>query len=196
LRIFTPGILTHTRPGSKLFSSRGEHHPESQKWRKVKMMKKSFLLALFACVFLLGQGRANAQEAKVQFILRIEGLNFSEPFAECSGLGSQNEIIEHHIVYPNGEDLIRKIPGRLRLFEITCRRTVTANRSLWTWRKLIEDGNVDYARQNGEIFLGDSKGVPIARWVFSAGWPASLKISDKDFREEVVLTVENLERAH
>ena len=159
------------------------------------MIKKSFLLALFACVFLLAQGQANAQEAKVKFTLRVDGLNLVEPFAECSGLGSQNEIFEHRIVI-NGEEVIRKLPGRLMFYEITCRRTMTANRSMWTWRKLVEDGRVDDARHDGEIVLADSKSVEIARWVFFRGWPASLKISDKDSREEVALTVEAFERVH
>ena len=162
------------------------------------MVKKTFLLALFACVFLLGQGRANAQETKLQFqfILRVEALGFVETFAECSGMGSQSEIIEHRIVPPSGDDYIEKIPGKVKLYEITCRRAVTAKSSLWTWRKLIEDGNSQAARQDGEISLSDLKGVEIARWVFKRGWPASLKINDKEFREELVLTLEDFERVH
>lgn len=160
------------------------------------MVRKTFLLALFACVFLLGQGRANAQETKLQFqfILRVEALGFVETFAECSGMGSQSEIIEHKTVTPDGHEIIEKLPGKLKLYEIACRRAVTGKSSLWTWRKLIEDGNFQAARQNGEIILTDLKGIEIAGWVFNNGWPASLKISDKDFREELVLTVEDFER--
>ena len=156
------------------------------------MVKKTFLLALFACVFLLGQGRANAQDTKLQFqfILRVEALGFMETFAECSGMGSQNEIIEpplHLGLLPP-----EKIPGQLKRYEITCRRLVTAKRSLWIWRKLIEQGND--ARHDGEIILTDLRGIEIARWVFRHGWPASLKISEKDFREELVLAVDDIER--
>jgi phage tail-like protein len=155
------------------------------------------LLALFACVFLLGQGRANAQETKLQFqfTLRVEALGFVETFAECSGMGSQSEIIEHTIIYPGG-DITTKLPGKLKFYEITCRRAVTARSSLWTWRRLIEDGNVLAEGTNGEISLIDLKGVEIARWVFTRGWPASLKINDKDFREELVLTLAGVERVH
>ena len=160
------------------------------------MMKKTFLLALFACVFLLGQGRANAQETKGQlpFILRVEALGFVEPFAECSGMGSQNPIIERRVTNANGGAIVEKLPGQLKLYEITCSRLVTSRSSLWSWRRLIEVGNFNSAQRNGEIILTDLRGAEIARWVFNNGWPASLKISDKDLREELVLAVEDLER--
>jgi hypothetical protein len=157
------------------------------------MMKKTFLFALFVCAFLLGQGRANAQETRlqVQFILRVEALGFVEPFAECSGMGSQSDILEplDHFGFPIG-----KIPGQLKRYDITCRRVVTVKRSLWNWRKLIEEQNLSAALQHGEIVLTDLRGIEIARWVFSRGWPASLKISDKDFREELVLSVDDIQR--
>jgi len=157
------------------------------------MIKKTFLLALFACVFLLGQGRANAQETRLQFqfTLRVEALGFVEPFAECSGMGSQSDILEPE---PHFGILIGKIPGETKRYDITCRRLVTVKRSLWNWRKLIEDRNLGAAQQDGEIVLTDLRGIEIARWVFSRGWPASLKISDKDFREELVLSVDDIQR--
>jgi phage tail-like protein len=158
-------------------------------------MKKTFLLLLFACAFLLGQSQANAQD-RAQFTFKVEVGDLVEIFAECSGLGSQNEIVEHRILDPRGNEVIRKIPGKLKYNDITCKRSVTARDALWDWRKQVEDGQVDSARLNGWIILIDLKGIEIARWQFSRGWPSSLKLSDKDFREELVLTVEDLERAH
>jgi phage tail-like protein len=160
------------------------------------MTKKTLLPLLFACAFLLGQSQANAQETKPQFTFKVEAGEFVEIFAECSGLGSQNEIIEHKILDPGGNEVIRKIPGKLKFYEITCKRPVNARDALWDWRKQVEVGHVDSARLNGRIILIDLKGIEIARWEFFRGWPASLKLSDKDFREELVLTVEGLERAH
>jgi phage tail-like protein len=160
------------------------------------MVKNALLLVLFAGAFLFGPGQAKAQETKpqFQFILRIEALNLVEPFAECSGIGSQTEIVEHKILSEDGHDIVQKIPGRLSFNNITCRRLVSANTAIWKWRERVEEGNIQQARRHGEIILYDVKGIQIARWAFFNSWPVSLKISDKDFREELVFTSEGIQR--
>ena len=161
-------------------------------------MKNTLMLALFACAFLLGQGQANAQDTKPQFrfMLRVETQGIMDTFAECTGMGSQSEVIEHKILIGPGREVIRKIPGRLTFTNITCRRAVTNSKSVSNWRKSIEEGKVDEDRSNGEIILMDARLIEIARWSFSNAWPASLTINEKDFREELVLTVEGIERVH
>ena len=148
------------------------------------MMKNTLMLVLFACAFLLNQGQANAQETKPQFrfMLRVEALGIMDSFAECTGMGSQSEIIEHKILIGPGREIIRKIPGRLSFTNITCKRAVTANKSLWNWRKSIEEGRVDEGRSNGEIILLDARLIEIALWSFSNAWPASLTLNEKEFR--------------
>ena len=39
-------------------------------------------------------------------------------FTEASGLGSEHEVIEHKIVSPEGREIVRKIPGRLKWGDI------------------------------------------------------------------------------
>src|SRR5262245_34658671 len=102
-------------------------------------MRRTILLpVMFAIAFLLGQGQASAQET-LQAAVVIDG-SIIGYFSECSGMGSENEIIENIVHTP--QEIIQKIPGRLKLQNITCRRPLGTNSSLWKWRGFVEQGNV------------------------------------------------------
>lgn len=161
-------------------------------------MRKTILLPmLFAFAFLLGQVRANAQgppEPKMQAALEIDGTVVAY-FSECSGMGSASEIIEHRVINAQGLDLIQKLPGKVSFQDITCRRSLSvANNWLWDWRRLVELGQLSGARKSGKIILINSQYAPVAQWTFDNGWPVSLKITEKDMREELVITVEGIRR--
>ncbi len=95
-------------------------------------------------------------------------------FTECSGLGSEHDVIEHKIVGAQGKEMVRKIPGRLKWGDISLKRGVTANMDMWTWRKQVEDGKVDEARKNGTISMYDQAGTLVAAWNFENAWPSKL----------------------
>ncbi len=107
------------------------------------------------------------------FSIDIEGV-VQGFFTECSGLGSETEVTEHKIVGPNGQEIVRKIPGRLKWGDITLKRGITANMDFWDWRKMVEDGNVTSARKNGSIVMYDQEGTEVARWNFENGWPSKI----------------------
>src|SRR6266508_1678509 len=67
-------------------------------------------------------------------------------FTECSGLGSENEIVEHKVVSENGQEVVQKIPGRLKWNDITLKRGITSEMDIWKWRALVETGKVQEAR--------------------------------------------------
>ena len=96
-------------------------------------------------------------------------------FTECSGLGSEHEIIEHKVITENGQEVIMKIPGRLKWENITLKRGVTSRMDIWDWRKDVEDGNVDSARRDGSIVMYDQTLNEVARWNFERAWP--IKVS-------------------
>jgi phage tail-like protein len=73
------------------------------------------------------------------FEVKIEGA-LTGYFTECSGLGSESEVIEHKVVGQGGKEVVRKIPGRLKWGDITLKRGITLNMDMWSWRKQIEDG--------------------------------------------------------
>ena len=94
-------------------------------------------------------------------------------FTECSGLGSEQEVIEHKVV-KDGIEILMKIPGRLKWENISLKRGITSSMDIWDWRKLVEDGDVDGARRNGSIIMFDQHLKPVARWDFEGAWPVKV----------------------
>lgn len=94
-------------------------------------------------------------------------------FTECSGLGSEQEVIEHKVV-KDGIEIVMKIPGRLKWENITLKRGITSDMDIWDWRKKVEDGDVDGARRNGSVVMFDQKGKEVARWDFEGAWPVKV----------------------
>lgn len=94
-------------------------------------------------------------------------------FTECSGLGSEQEVIEHKVV-KDGIEIVMKIPGRLKWENMTLKRGITSNMDIWKWRKMVEDGDVAGARRNGSVVMFDQKGKEVARWDFEGAWPVKV----------------------
>ncbi len=121
-------------------------------------------------------------------------------FTECSGIGSENDLIEHKVVDEKGRESIQKIPGRLKWQDITLKRGITSNMDIWDWRDQIVEGKVDDARKNGSIVMFDQAGDEVARWNFENAWPLkvsgpSMKADSNEFGiEELVITHEGLYR--
>jgi phage tail-like protein len=121
-------------------------------------------------------------------------------FTECSGIGSENELIEHKVVDDKGRESIHKIPGRLKWQDITLKRGITNNMDIWDWREQIVDGKVDDARRNGSVIMYNQALEEVARWNFENAWPLkvsgpSMKSDSNEFGiEELVITHEGLYR--
>ena len=121
-------------------------------------------------------------------------------FTECSGIGSENEVIEHKIVDENGHELVQKIPGRLKWENITLKRGITSSMDIWSWREQVVQGKVDEARKNGTITMFDQSLKPVAKWDFERAWPVkvsgpTVKSDSNEFGiEELVITHEGLTR--
>jgi phage tail-like protein len=95
-------------------------------------------------------------------------------FTECSGLGSETEVVEMKVMGSGNQEIVRKIPGRLKWGDITLKRGITTNMDIWDWRKQVEDGDVTGARTNGTITMYDQEGTPVAQWNFEKGWPSKV----------------------
>jgi phage tail-like protein len=123
-------------------------------------------------------------------------------FTECSGIGSEHEVIEHKIVDAKGHEHIRKIPGRLKWENITFKRGLTDSMDIWDWRELVVQGKVDEARHNGSVVMFDQSLTEVARWNFENAWPLkvsgpSVKSDSNEFAiEELVIVHEGLYREH
>lgn len=121
-------------------------------------------------------------------------------FTECSGIGSEHEVIEHKVVDDKGREYVQKIPGRLKWENITLKRGITDNMDIWEWREQVLSGHVDDARRNGSIVMFDQALQERARWNFENAWPVkvsgpAIKSDTNEFGiEELVLTHEGLYR--
>jgi phage tail-like protein len=100
------------------------------------------------------------------FLLEIDGITRGG-FRECSGLDASSDPIAYR---EGGEGLTeRKLPGMVKYSNITLKRGITDDASLWEWRKTVIDGKVQ--RKNGSIILLDDTGEEKLRWNFREGWP-------------------------
>ena len=121
-------------------------------------------------------------------------------FTECSGIGSEHEIIEHKVVDQKGRELIQKIPGRLKWQDITLKRGITDNMDIWDWRDTVVEGKVEDARRNGSVIMFNQSLDEVARWNFQNAWPSkvsgpAMKSDSNEFGiEELVITHEGLYR--
>ena len=121
-------------------------------------------------------------------------------FTECSGLGSENDVTVHNVMGPNGVEVVRKVPGRLKWGDITLKRGISTSMDLWTWRKMVEDGDVAGARTDGSIIMYDQEGTEVARWNFEKGWPSKISgpsvksDSNEIVVEEITIVHEYIER--
>jgi len=101
-----------------------------------------------------------------RFLVEIDGITQAS-FAECSGLGSEIEVIEYR---EGGErTTVRKLAGRVRHPDIVLKWGVTTSRELYDWHLQALNGNIQ--RKNGSIVLLDDAGQEKVRWNFSNGWP-------------------------
>lgn len=95
-------------------------------------------------------------------------------FRECSGLGSESEVIEHKSAADGGLTVIHKIPGTLKFENIVLKRGVTDDMSIWEWRKKVEDGKIVNARRSGQIKMYNQDNDCVARWDFVNAWPVKI----------------------
>jgi len=95
-------------------------------------------------------------------------------FREVTGLGSETEVVEEKSSGPEGKLVLKKIPGRMKYTNIMLKRGITATMDMWTWRKLVEKGDIVGARLNGSIVMHAQDGTAMARWNLINAWPSKL----------------------
>lgn len=102
------------------------------------------------------------------FLAEIDGLT-PAGFQEVSGLTAGVGVIE----YREGGDIgsVRKIPGLRKFTDVTLKRGIVQDRSLWF--NEIANGVPD--RRNVSIVLLDDQRQPVNRWTLRNAWPRSGK---------------------
>ncbi len=128
------------------------------------------------------------------FLVEIEGIT-QAGFSECSGFGSEVEVIEYR---EGGEQTaVRKLPGRVRYPNITLKWGVTDSRELYNWHRAVLQGQIQ--RKHGAIILLDDAGNPNVKWNFANAWPSKWEGPDLCAKgndvaiETLVITCERIE---
>ncbi len=135
--------------------------------------------------------KRNDPFGRFNFHLEIEGVT-QAGFSEVSGLSNETEVIE----YREGGDKVntaRKLPGLTKYGNLVLKRGVTADNSLWNWRKTVIEGAVE--RRSGSIILLDESRTEILRWNFFNGWPCKWEGPALKAKSNEV-AIETLEIAH
>ena len=140
--------------------------------------------------------RATDPFASFNFKLEIEGITVAG-FSEVTGINQESNVID----YREGQEPItpRKLPGLNKFGNITMKRGISPDLSVYNWRKTVTDGDIE--RRNASIVLHNEKHEEVVRWNLVNAWPSKyvgpdLKANANEVAIETVeLTHEGVERA-
>jgi phage tail-like protein len=102
-----------------------------------------------------------------QFNFLIDILGIRAGFMECSGLTTDNDMID----YREGMDRamnVRKLSGLRKYTNVVLKRGYTQDKSLWEWRKANINGKVQ--RRSADIILLDEDRKEVLRWRIHEAW--------------------------
>lgn len=101
------------------------------------------------------------------FLVEIDGVT-TAAFSEVSGIDVSTDPID----YREGnatENAVRKLPGLNKFANITLKRGMTKDLSLWNWMQNTLTGTVQ--RTSVSIVLLDEDRNPVWRWNLANAWP-------------------------
>ena len=131
----------------------------------------------------------NYPSGQFNILLEIDGMA-QAGFTEVSGLSTETSVIEYS---EPGDSSPRKLPGITKYSNITLKRGITKDRSLWNWRKTVIDRATQ--RKNGSVVLLDGSRQEVARWNFHNAWPCKWEGSSLNAKSSEA-AIETLELAH
>lgn len=125
------------------------------------------------------------------FRVEIGGIATSS-FTEVTGLEAAIEVVE----YREGTDpqnTVRKLPGLRKYSNVTLKRGVCTDTSLWDWIYNNLTGVLD--RRDVAIILSDENDKEVLRWMLSNAWPCKYTAPTLN-AESGDIAIETLELAH
>ncbi|MEO1061312.1 MAG: phage tail protein [Actinomycetota bacterium] len=121
------------------------------------------------------------------FGLDFDGIQI-KAIQEVSGLKIEQDVIELKENTPDGQYVIKKLPGRPKAGEVTLTRGLTDDSSFEDWIETSCFGQMGEARKNGSIIVFDYEGNPIKRYSLTNAWPKTLEIGSLKAGDTNVLT--------
>jgi phage tail-like protein len=123
----------------------------------------------------MGATNENNPLLSFNFAIEVDGpVSVNGYFTECSGLGSEHELVENKITTEDGREIVQMIAGRLKFEPVTLKRGITGNMQIWDWRKMVEEGKMEEARANCSIVMFDRNYQEVARWNLERAWPSKV----------------------
>src|SRR4051794_17001580 len=132
------------------------------------------------------------------FGLEVDGIQI-KAIQEVSGLKMEQDVIELKENGPDGKYVIRKLPGRWKVPDITFTRGLSSDTSFDKWIKDSQFGKMGDVRKGGAVIVFDYEGKAVKRYKLTNAWPKSLEISSLKagdtsvLTEKLVITCERLE---
>ncbi len=130
-----------------------------------------------------------------KFTVSIDG-TVSTAFSEVSGLEASIDVLDYRA--GDSKSLVdQKLPGLNKVSNITLKRGLTADLTLWTWIASVKAGTME--RRNVQITLLDQADKPVLAWRIHNAWPCkwtgpALNANSSDVAIETLeLTHEGLE---
>jgi phage tail-like protein len=111
-------------------------------------------------------------------------------FTQATGLSVQVDVLEY--LEGGRNDMVHKLPSRIKQGNITLKRGVTTEGALLAWFKASV---VNVQPTDLSIKLYDSQGNPQRTWSFAQAYPVKWTVSDFNAGGTEVMT-ETLEIAH
>lgn len=103
--------------------------------------------------------------------LSVNGVGVANSSA-CSGFGSRSDVVEFRQGDEGATQTVRKIPGALRATDVTCAFGLNAPRALYDWRRQVENGDIDDAREDATLDLMSNDGSVVQSWTLHSAWPS------------------------
>lgn len=146
-----------------------------------------------------------------RFYVGLELDGSSDPvdayFMECKGFKYTQDLIEIAEVFPQpwananrGRVMRTKIPGNVKVNNVTLRRGLSSSTTLWQWIEDVQNGQWKGKSKNGFLVIYRQDGVEGARFAFERAWPVNYHIADSIVSgtdlafEELELAVETFVR--
>jgi phage tail-like protein len=132
------------------------------------------------------------------FGLEFDGVQIKH-IQEVSGLKLERDVIELTQTTSDGKHMVRKLPGRFKMGEITLTRSLVKDDSFENWIKASGFGTTTAARKGGHVTVFDYEGTVLKRYTLINAWPKSLEIGammegdTSVLTEKLVLTYESLQ---
>ncbi|HEX2927232.1 MAG TPA: phage tail protein [Ruminiclostridium sp.] len=126
-----------------------------------------------------------------RFKVEIDGLQVGG-FSEVQGL--EMELETEEIKEGGLNNLVHKLPKKIKFSNLIFKKGVTSNSELINWFNNCITGTVN--RKNGSVTLNDSEGNPVISWIFLGAYPVKCSWSSLNAKGSQEVAIETVEFIH